>query len=110
MKVTKTKSHDKMALRVSDGKSWTKLTISRSGWKISGRGSEIKDVALKIKGLIEEVLDAGFNYGDAIDYIEADILSEAAKINGQKTSEAKASASRENGKKGGRPCKQNDLK
>lgn len=36
---------------------------------------------------------------------DAEIISEAAKINGRKKSEAKAKAARENGKKGGRPRK-----
>lgn len=36
---------------------------------------------------------------------DAEIISEAAKINGRKKTVAKASAARKNGKKGGRPRK-----
>ena len=43
------------------------------------------------------------NCGHAL--TELEILSEAAKINGRKKTEAKATAARENGKKGGRPRK-----
>ena len=45
------------------------------------------------------------NCGHAL--TEAEILSEAARINGRKKSEAKANAARENGNKGGRPRKHN---
>lgn len=37
---------------------------------------------------------------------DALIVSEAGRINGRKTSEARTIASRENGKKGGRPKKE----
>lgn len=73
MKLTKTKKHDSLSLRIAEGKSWMRLSVSRSGWKITGRGNDMRRTAEMAKLLFEEALEAGFNYGDALEYVESEI-------------------------------------
>lgn len=70
MKLKKSIQHNKMWLKAtnSDGKS-CRFYLGRRGYRITGDGA-MKSVALKMKELWNEATEAGFNYGEAIDYME----------------------------------------
>lgn len=75
VKITKQNNHDKMWIRATlDKDNWFRLSVTRSGWRITGKGN-MKLHAMMLKKEFEELLEADFNYGDAIEYLALDMAA-----------------------------------
>lgn len=74
MKLKKNIQHDKIWLKATNetGKS-CRFYLGRGGWRITGDPS-MKSVMVKMRDLWKEATDAGFKYGEAIDYMEGELL------------------------------------
>ena len=73
VKITKKITHDKMWLRATlDKANYFYIGVTRTGWRITGKGN-MRLHALMAKNKFEELLDAGFTYGESIEYLELEM-------------------------------------
>lgn len=73
VKVTSETKHDKLWLKATLNKdNWFRLGVTRRGWRVTGKGN-MRLYALMAKKKFEELLDANFNYGDAIEYLRLEL-------------------------------------
>lgn len=73
VKVTSKTTHDKLWLKATlDKNNWFRLGVTRSGWRITGKGN-MRFYALMAKKKFAELLDADFSYGDAIKYLKLEL-------------------------------------
>jgi hypothetical protein len=71
MKITKKITHDKIWIKFSDGKDFTKLSIGRSGVKASSRGeNETLPSAGVLFANYKLLYNNKLNYGEIINEIE----------------------------------------
>ena len=75
MKIQKSVKHDSLSLKIVDGKNWVRLSVGRGGWKITGCGDSMRGVAEKVKSLFEEAMTSKMPYGDAIAYVESELVA-----------------------------------
>lgn len=73
VKITSDTKHDKMWLKATlDKNNWFRLGVTRGGWRITGKGN-MRLYALMVKKKFEDLLDANFNYGEAMEYLKLDL-------------------------------------
>lgn len=74
-KITSKTNHDKLWLKATiDKNNWFRIGVTRSGWRVSGKGN-MRLNALMAKKKFEELLDANFSYGDAIEYLRLELVA-----------------------------------
>ena len=75
VKLTSSTQHDKLWIKATlDKANYFRLSVTRSGWRVTGRGN-MRLYAMMAKKKFEELLDAGFNYGDAIEYMRLELTA-----------------------------------
>ena len=70
MKITKKHNHDSIWLKVTNGKEWAKLSISRGGMRVRYT-KEMQEIGRKIFDLYRVAQDGKLTYGQTLDYVES---------------------------------------